>query len=203
MDRPDLNAYFGTLAALGQGARATDGGGQALGLDEAITRFIDLARATHAQGNKLMVIGNGGSAAIASHVAIDYSKNGGLRTQAFNDGAALTCLGNDLGYEKVFERQIELFARPGDLLLAISSSGRSPNILAGVAAARAAGCAVATFSGFDADNPLRGMGDINVHVASHAYGFVEIAHLALCHAALDTAMGWRPEPADETLAVSA
>lgn len=201
MDRPDLNAYFNTLATLGRDARATDGGGHALDLDEAIARFIGMARATHADGNKLMVIGNGGSAAIASHVAIDYSKNGGLRTQPFNDGAALTCLGNDLGYERVFERQIELFARPGDLLLAISSSGRSPNILAGVAAARKAGCAVATFSGFDADNPLRCMGDLNFYVASHAYGFVEIAHLGLCHAALDTAMGWRPERA-ETLAAS-
>lgn len=201
MNRPDLNAYFNTLATLGRDALATDGGGNAIDLDEAIARFIGMARATHADGNKLMVIGNGGSAAIASHVAIDYSKNGGLRTQSFNDGAALTCLGNDLGYERVFERQIELFARPGDLLLSISSSGRSPNILAGVAAARKAGCAVVTFSGFDADNPLRRMGDLNFYVASYAYGFVEIAHLGLCHAALDTAMGWHPERA-ETLVIS-
>ena len=59
-----------------------------------------------------MVIGNGGSAAIASHLATDYTKNGGLRTQAFNDGSMLTCLGNDLGYENVFAKQIEMFARP-------------------------------------------------------------------------------------------
>lgn len=200
MDHPDLKAYFATLAALGGSSRVTGRDGSSLDLDDAIGRLIDLARTTNAVGNKLMVIGNGGSAAIASHVAIDYSKNGNLRTQAFNDGAALTCLGNDLGYEKVFARQIELFARPGDLLLAISSSGRSPNILAGVAAARAAECAVVTFSGFDADNPLRSTGDLNFYVSSHAYGFVEIAHLALCHAALDTAMGWRPGSAETPVA---
>ena len=65
-------------------------------------------------------------------MAIDFTKNGGLRALAFNDGSTLTCLGNDLGYENVFAKQIELHARPGDMLVAISSSGRSANILKGV-----------------------------------------------------------------------
>ena len=72
-----------------------------------------------------MFVGNGGSAGIASHLAIDFSKNGGLRSLAFNDASALTCLGNDLGYENVFAKQIDFHARAGDLLIAISSSGRS------------------------------------------------------------------------------
>ena len=87
-----------------------------------------------------MFIGNGGSAGIASHLAIDFSKNGGLRALAFNDPSALTCLGNDLGYENVFAKQIELHGRAGDLLIAISSSGRSPNILNAVEAARCRDC---------------------------------------------------------------
>lgn len=187
-----VGAYFREMHRLAAAAQATDRRGERLGLDAAIAWAVDAIRATQARGNKLMVIGNGGSAAIASHLATDYTKNGGIPTQAFNDGSMLTCLGNDLGYENVFAKQIAMFAQKQDLLIAISSSGKSPNILAGVAAARAAGCAVATFSGFTPQNPLRGTGDVNFYVASDQYGFVEILHLALCHAILDILMGWKP-----------
>jgi D-sedoheptulose 7-phosphate isomerase len=187
-----IGAYFREMQRLAVATEATDGRGGSLGLEEAIAWTVDAARTTHARGNKLMVIGNGGSAAIASHLATDYTKNGGIRTQAFNDGSMLTCLGNDLGYENVFAKQIAMFAQKQDLLIAISSSGKSPNILNGVAAARAAGCAVATFSGFQPQNPLRGLGDVNFYVASDQYGFVEILHLTLCHAILDLLMGWKP-----------
>ena len=137
-----------------------------------------------------MFIGNGGSAGIAGHLAIDFSKNGNLRALAFNDPMALTCVGNDLGYHNVFARQIEIHARPGDLLVAISSSGQSPNILAAIAAARARDCRIATYSGFSPDNELRRSGDMNFYVRADEYGFVEISHLALCHAVLDLEMGW-------------
>jgi len=150
---------------------------------------MERARATHAAGNKLIFIGNGGSAAIASHMATDYSKNGGIRSLAMNDSAMLTCLGNDLGYDRVFAKQIELHARPGDLLIAISSSGGSPNILNAVVAAKAAGCSVITLSGFKPDNPLRSKGEINFYIASDRYGFVEIGHLTICHAILDFLCG--------------
>ena len=101
--------------------------------------------------------------------------------------AALTCLGNDLGFENVFSRQIEIHGRPNDLLIAISSSGNSANILNAVAAARDAGMQVLTLSGFGADNKLRRLGDINFYVPSALYGFVEILHLAIGHAFLDLA----------------
>src|SRR6185295_3206162 len=109
-------------------------------------------------------VGNGGSAGICSHLAIDFSKNGGLRSLAFNDPSALTCLGNDLGYENVFAKQIDFHGRPGDLLIAISSSGRSPNILSAVAKARERECSVVTLSGFGDDNGLRRTGDVNFYV---------------------------------------
>jgi len=187
------DAYFATLGALPGAVRCHDGDGAELSLDEAIGRFVTLAQETHGVGNKLIFIGNGGSAGIASHMAIDYSKNGNIRSQAFNDGAALTCLGNDLGYENVFSKQIELHARPGDLLVAISSSGNSENILGGVSQARESGCQVITLSGFGEDNRLRGLGDINFYVPSQEYGFVEITHLALCHSVVDFSMGWQPD----------
>ena len=187
------SAYFETLHRAGQEVAVSGRQGETLELQAAVDWAIEQARATHAAGNKLMFIGNGGSAAIASHMAIDYSKNGNLRSQAFNDGSALTCLGNDLGYEQVFAKQIELHGREGDLLIAISSSGCSANILNGVEAARASGCRVLTLSGFGADNPLRRLGDVNFYVPSGEYGFVELTHLALCHCILDLACGWAAE----------
>lgn len=193
-----LNSYFDTLGRLLPSTACTDKTGRVISLSDAYDWATHLAIRTHAQGNKLMFIGNGGSAAIASHMATDFTKNGNLRTLAFNDGAMLSCLGNDLGYENVFARQIEMHARQGDMLVAISSSGRSANILKGVAAARTMGCAVLTLSGFQSDNPLRRLGDVNMWVNSGEYGFVEIAHLALSHAILDMAMGWgaaTPRPA--------
>ena len=188
--RERLDQYFTTLAELLRGAEVTDRKVQKLPLDEGCEWVRKTAHEAHDAGNKIIFVGNGGSAGIASHLAIDFSKNGGLRSLAFNDPAALTCLGNDLGYENVFAKQLDFHARPGDLLIAISSSGRSANILNAVKIARSRDCSVATFSGFTEENELRRTGDVNFYVRSHEYGFVEVAHLALCHAVLDIDMGW-------------
>lgn len=185
-----IGRYFGTLARLLADTEATDADAKSLPLANAFGWVRQSAHKAHDGGNKIMFIGNGGSAGIASHLSIDFSKNGGLRSQAYNDSSALTCLGNDFGYENVFAKQLEFHARPGDLLIAISSSGRSPNILKGVGMARERDCPVVTFSGFNENNDLRRQGDINFFIRSNEYGFVEIAHLALCHAILDLDMGW-------------
>jgi D-sedoheptulose 7-phosphate isomerase len=185
-----ITRYFEELGNLPLSTGVTCHKGLPLDLQASSDMLSVRMQETHARGNKLMFIGNGGSAGVCSHLAIDYLKNGGMRAMAFNDGAALTCLGNDYGYEQVFAKQVEMQAVKDDMLIAISSSGRSPNILNAVEAARKAGCYILTFSGFDADNPLRSAGDVNFYVASHLYGFVEITHLALCHALLDLKMGW-------------
>ncbi len=185
-----LNRYFSTLDGLLRNAEATDMTKRKIALGEGCEWVRRAAHQAHDSGNKIMFVGNGGSAGIASHLAIDFSKNGGLRAMAFNDAAALTCLGNDLGYENVFAKQIEFHGRAGDLLIAISSSGRSANVLNAVKSARACGCQVVTYSGFTADNDLRSVGDINFFVNSKEYGFVEVSHLTLCHAVLDIDMGW-------------
>ncbi len=186
-----LKAYLDTLARATAQTQAT-ADGQSLPVEAAVDQAIEKAKAAHDAGNKIMIIGNGGSAGIASHTAIDFSKNASLRTLAFNDSSALTCLGNDFGYEHVFAKQIEFHGRPGDVLIAISSSGQSPNILNAVVAARAAKISVLTFSGFKPDNPLRSSGDLNFYVPAAEYGFVEIAHQTLLHAMLDLKIGWRP-----------
>jgi D-sedoheptulose 7-phosphate isomerase len=188
--REKLNQYFGTLADLLRGAEVTDCKANKIALHEGCEWVRERAHQTHDGGNKIIFVGNGGSAGIASHLAIDFSKNGGLRALAFNDPAALTCLSNDLGYENVFSKQIDFHARSGDLLMAISSSGRSPNILGAVKTARERNCKIVTYSGFTEDNDLRKWGDVNFYVRSREYGFVEVAHLALCHAILDIDLGW-------------
>jgi D-sedoheptulose 7-phosphate isomerase len=191
IDSREVHRYFTTLARHLKETAVTSSSGKELALDCAVNSVIANARRTHADGNKLIFVGNGGSAAIASHMATDYSKNGNIRSLALNDSSMLTCLGNDLGYDRIFAKQIELHARAGDLVIAVSSSGRSANILNAVKAARNAKCAVVTFSGFASDNPLRRLGDINFYISSDRYGFVEIGHLTLCHAILDFICGLR------------
>ena len=178
--------YFETLKNLQNSIVAIDNNGNSIEIYEAIEQVAELAVA-QAESNKkkIMFIGNGASAAISSHMATDYWKNGGLRAVAFNDSSLLTCISNDYGYIHVFEKPIEMFADEGDILFAISSSGKSENILRGVSAARNRNCKVVTFSGFAEDNPLRGMGDYNFYVPSGGYGPVEILHLAICHCIID------------------
>jgi D-sedoheptulose 7-phosphate isomerase len=185
----DLSNYFRRLADLLCATEVTASSGTRMDFGDAVDWAMHRAQAVHAAGNKLIFVGNGGSAAIASHMATDYSKNGGVRSLALNDPSMLTCLGNDLGYDRVFAKQIELHAHEGDLVIAISSSGRSPNILNAVDAASAAGCSVITLSGFRRDNPLRGKGEVNFYIGSDRYGFVEIGHLTICHAVLDLLCG--------------
>lgn len=182
--------YFETLARLTRDASVSDRAGRPMSLSVGIEDFLTRGRAAHGAGNKLIFIGNGASASMASHYALDFSKNCGIRSLAVNDAAMLTALSNDIGGEAIFAEQVGYYAREGDVLVAISSSGSSPNILAAVEKARETDCAVVTFSGFDTDNPLRLSGDLNFHVAGDEYGLVEAAHTALLHAILDLSLGW-------------
>jgi len=161
-------------------------GAVALELADAVEQAVALVTTQTGQGRKVLFAGNGGSATIGSHQATDFLKNGGMRALALNDAAMLTCLTNDLGYEHVFEKQIEMLADPGDVLIAISSSGKSENILRAVSAGATVGMRTITMSGFAPDNPLRQRGELAFYVPSHSYGFVEITHLALCHCIVDT-----------------
>ena len=186
----DVTQYFGTLASAVANTQVTDRNGAPQSLTEFYRRAIDWCRTAHEQGNTVHLVGNGGSAGISSHIATDLCKNAGIRARAHNDASMLTCLANDYSYEEVFARQLAMHARAGDVVIVISSSGKSKNMLNAVSAARAARARVITLSGFGSDNPLRLMGDLNAYVGNTEYGFVEIAHLALCHAIVDLANGW-------------
>ena len=141
-------------------------------LQAAVQKF----KATHQRGAKLIFVGNGGSAAIASHVAVDLTKTAGIRAINFNEVDLLTCFANDYGYEHWVEQALSFYADKGDLAVMISSSGKSKNILLGAAKAKKMGLDVITFSGFKEDNPLRRMGSLNFWVNSKSYNFVEMAH---------------------------
>ena len=134
----------------------------------------------------LFFIGNGGSAGIAVHMTSDFLKNGKMKTHSMHDPAIVTCLANDYGYEFVFSKQIELVAEKGDLLIAISSSGESLNILNAAQSARKKECKIVTFSGFSPDNKLRQLGDFNVYVPSMEYGVVESIHNLILQYVVDT-----------------
>jgi len=183
--------YYKHFLALANSVKVINEHGDSLDFYESIEKVCNLAESQTFMGNKMIFIGNGGSAAIASHMAIDFWKNGNIKALAFNDSSLLTCIGNDFGYKHVFEKPIEMFAEKGDVLFAISSSGRSENILRGVRAARLKECPVVTLSGFKDDNPLRSLGDFNFYVPSEEYGPVEVTHQYICHCILDVLIRFR------------
>lgn len=178
--------FFDDLARAQKTVAVFDGAGQPVDFADGMSRAVEMLVAQTRRGRKVMFVGNGASAAISSHQAVDYWKTGGMRALAFNDPALLTCISNDFGYAQVFEKPIEMFADEGDVLVAVSSSGRSENIVRAARTARQKGCRIITMSGFDRENPLRRLGDLNFYVASKSYGHVEVTHLSLSHCLLDT-----------------
>ena len=184
--KKDIGRYFSELGSMFLKVQVTDSSGKSIELADSLEKAINLIASRTSKGCKVIFIGNGGSASIASHQAIDFFKNGGMRAICFNDSSLLTCISNDFSYQHVFEKPIEMFADKGDVLIAISSSGKSENILRGADAAKKKGCHVITMSGFKPGNPLRNKGELNFYVPSGSYGYVEITHLTLCHCIVDT-----------------
>jgi D-sedoheptulose 7-phosphate isomerase len=191
-------AYFQLLGNYLLTSEVTDNTGNAIALNEGCQQAIDMILAAGISG-KTMIIGNGGSAAIASHAHNDLSKMVGVKSLVFTEVPLLTALSNDLDYVEAYERQVEMWATTSDLLLAISSSGQSENILRAVRAATTQACPVITFSGFLPDNPLRQMGVLNFYVPSSMYGFVELGHQTLLHFLTDTASVQREQHKQEII----
>jgi len=184
----DSTTYFNRLVELLINTKVTDLHGNGLTLDEGMDQAVELINGTRLTSAKVMVIGNGGSAAIASHLQNDLSKAVGVRSLVFNEPSLLTALSNDHGYSCIFERPIQMWAEKDDVLVAISSSGRSENIICGAQVAKEKGCRIITLSGFKPDNPLRKLGNLNFYIASESYGQVEVAHSTLTHLLSDMAM---------------
>jgi len=186
-------SYFKHVYDLLLSAQVTDGHGAVLSLDEGTSKAVEMILSVESDSGKVMLIGNGGSAAIASHMQCDLCNAVGVRAMVFYETPLLTALSNDHGYRRVFEPPVELWADAGDLIVAISSSGQSENILRAVQAAAAQGCQIITLSGFSADNPLRRMGLLNFYIPSQAYGYVELVHSVITHFLTDCAMMTRSQ----------
>lgn len=173
-----------TLASL----VVTEAGGAVVESSAGFCRLCTWAREVKAGGNTIHFAGNGASACMASHMAVDWTKNAGVRAVAHNDAAQLTALGNDLGYDRAFAQPVLWHGRAGDLLTTISSSGNSPNVLRAIEAARERKMRVVTFSGMKLENKSRAAGDLNFYVSGWSYGIVECAHQILLHAWIDAYM---------------
>jgi D-sedoheptulose 7-phosphate isomerase len=154
---------------------------------EAIGRAIAIMREARDSGNSIFVCGNGGSASTASHFVCDMIKGASFertrrfRVIALNDSlSTLTAYSNDVGYEFVFSEQLRNFARPGDVLICISGSGNSPNVVSATKYARSAGCRTIALTGKDGGQ-LGPLADLEIRVAAPHMGRIEDGHMIICH----------------------
>lgn len=141
-----------------------------------LVEMANLISNTKLNSGKIIIIGNGGSAAIASHVAIDLTKAANIRSINFNEASLLTCLSNDYGYESWVEKALDFYADKNDMVILISSSGQSKNIINGAKKALEIGVPLITLTGFSENNPLNKLGNINFWADSSTYNIVESIH---------------------------
>ena len=160
--------------------------GESVSLDRGLTILLRIWSRQIAQDRSVFWIGNGGSAALVSHLSQDLINKCGVRSLTFNDPSLITCMSNDYGYEQVFKRPLLALARERDVLMAVSSSGMSTNIVGAARAALERGMDLVTFSAFSADNHLRKLpSTLSFHTPTEIYGHAELTHEALIHAAVD------------------
>lgn len=145
-----------------------------LDYDKAVD-FASHVRNLKRTGNKIIFIGNGASNTIANHASLDYMSQTGVQTLSVNDPAILTAFSNDFGYEGALKRYCQMMFNPGDMLVAISSSGNSPNVVNAAEYAKGLGNVVA-FTGFDKKNALNDIADQSFWVDSDLYNVVESIH---------------------------
>lgn len=169
------------FAALLASCEITGKDGASSGIEPGMNAALQMLAKVRGNGGSVYVIGNGGSAAVASHAVIDLVNVAKLRAFTLHEPSVLTCIVNDYGYENAYSRLLAHMARPGDVLIAISSSGRSANIRNAATQVAGNGGSVITLSGFLHDNPLRSLGDVNIWLDASDYGLVEVGHQFILH----------------------
>lgn len=181
-------AYCDLLSNSLENACVTDNAGKSYSLNAGSDLAVNMILETRNSSKKIMLAGNGGSASVVSHVQNDLCKAVGTKSLVFTEQPLLTAFANDEGYGSVFQKPIELWSDIDDLVITVSSSGSSENILRALNAANEQGCRTITFSGFSPQNPSRDRGHLNFYVPSDIYGIVETAHMAILHYLTDKAM---------------
>jgi len=162
-----------------------DSQGNDLDADEAFSRLTEFTFRIHSEKATIYYFGNGASASMASHFAADMAKAGGVRTMVFTDLSLLTAFANDLSYEDVYAEPLKLYMKREDMVVAISSSGNSQNIVRAVVQGKGVGGTVITISAMSEDNAIRKLGDLNFYVPAKTYGLAETAHAAILHFWMD------------------
>ena len=149
---------------------------------------------TSKKNGKILIFGNGGSSAIASHVSVDLTKNAKIRTVNFNEADLITCFSNDYGYEKWVEKAVEFYADKNDTLVLISSSGKSKNMINACKTAKKRKINTISFTGHSYNNPLSKISDLSLWVESKAYNFIENTHQIWLLTVCDSITGKREYP---------
>ena len=144
--------------------------------DDSINKLEELYLYLSKSKQNIFVFGNGGSAAIADHFAVDMTKNANKKTFSLNTSPLITCLSNDYGYDMWMQKALEMYADKGDLAILISSSGQSQNMVLGAKKAKEMSLELVTLSGFSGENPLRQLGQVNLWADSNEYNIVEMSH---------------------------
>ena len=176
-----LNHRVDGFAQIIVDAVCTDSSQKYLNIEFAMKEVMETLRQLRTKKNTLYIVGNGGSAAVASHALIDFVNVAKINTQVLHESSLITCMANDYGYQNAYSRVLSEFLKPNDMLIAISSSGKSSNICNAAKIAKYKGAFVMTLTGFDMRNPLRHLGHFNFWLDSTDYGYVEIGHQFVLH----------------------
>ena len=152
---------------------------------ELIDQSVKLIDNCRNQSGKVYIVGNGGSSSMASHVSVDFAKVAGVPSDTFNNANLITCFANDFGHDNWISEAIKAYTNKNDMLILISSSGTSKNIVNAASYCNKNNIPLLTLSGFKSDNPLSKLGDINMHVDSKSYNFIEMSHHIILVAIVD------------------
>ncbi len=179
------NEYVAEISKQLSALSIRNGKGESLPADKGFDEWLKLTWEVKQNHKIVYLIGNGASAAMASHFGADLAKNGHLHTQVLTDPSMITAISNDIHYDQVYVFPLSMWAREGDMLVAISSSGGSPNILKAVEEAKKHKMIIVTVSGMKENNPLRSAGTLNFYVPAGTYGYVESTHSVILHHWMD------------------
>jgi len=184
-DNHPLKTHTEKLQALITSAEFTDERKEPLSYPDGFEGTLGMLKEAREQKACVFLIGNGGSAAIVSHISNDLLNVAKIRAFTLHESSLVTCISNDYGYENVYSKPLKTLAQANDLLIAVSSSGKSQNIRNAANSMKEIGGKVITLSGFDNDNPLREMGSVNFWLNSNDYGLVEVGHMFFLHCLSD------------------
>ena len=150
-------------------------------IDKSVELILDCKK----NNGKVYIVGNGGSSSMASHVSVDFAKVAGVQSDTFNNANLITCFANDYGHDNWISEAIKAYTNEKDMLILISSSGTSNNIVNAASYCNNKHIPLITLSGFKSDNPLSKLGTVNMHVGSDSYNFIEMSHHIILVAIVD------------------